>query len=104
MIDAHVHIERGPYTFDWLMKFIESAQIRGIKELTILEHSHRFTEFKPIYESILNHNIHGKYQTIWFNKRCSLNLSDYTNFIDETKSLDFPIKILDLKFVISLII
>lgn len=93
MIDAHVHIERGPYSFDWIMKFIESAQMRGISELTILEHSHRFIDFKPIYESILNHSVHGKYQSSWFNKRCSLNLSDYTNFIEETKSFEFPIKI-----------
>lgn len=95
MIDAHVHIERGPYDFNWLMKFIESAQRRGITELIILEHSHRFIEFKPIYESILNHSIHGKYQTTWFNRRCNRILSDYTNFIREAKSLDFPI---DLKF------
>ena len=33
MIDAHVHIERGPYTLDWLNQFIEAAVKNGITEI-----------------------------------------------------------------------
>ncbi len=46
MIDAHVHLEQGPYTEEWLMEFFDKAIERGITSLYLLEHSHRFKEFK----------------------------------------------------------
>lgn len=94
MIDAHVHIERGPYTFEWLLQFVRSAQVQGIDELIILEHSFRFFEFKEIYESMMNDKVHGNYQRNWLNKRCKLSISDYKDFITKIRLIDFPIKVL----------
>jgi len=42
MIDAHVHIERGPYSENWIDVFVERAATAGIDELYLLEHSFRF--------------------------------------------------------------
>ena len=55
MIDAHVHIERGPYALDWLSQFIEQAVKNGVTEIRFLEHSFRFLEFKNIYRDIVAH-------------------------------------------------
>lgn len=44
MIDAHVHLEKGPYTREWLQEFIFYAQDRGIRKIYFLEHTHIFRE------------------------------------------------------------
>ncbi|MFR3591475.1 hypothetical protein [Eisenbergiella massiliensis] len=44
MIDAHVHLEKGPYTREWLQEFIFYAQERGIRKIYFLEHTHIFRE------------------------------------------------------------
>ena len=49
-IDHHVHFEL-PYTIDNLLPYIERAKALNLEELHILDHSHRFIEFKPIYEN-----------------------------------------------------
>ena len=51
MIDGHVHLENGPLTKDYVYEFIDEAIKKGIDELQILDHTHRFKEFAPIYES-----------------------------------------------------
>ncbi|WP_407311882.1 hypothetical protein [Desulfosporosinus sp. SB140] len=45
-----VHLERGSYLMEWLKRFIDTAVQRGINKLYLLEHSHRFIEFKGIYD------------------------------------------------------
>ena len=45
MIDAHVHLEKGPYTKKWLEQFINKAIENKIKEVYFLEHTHAFREF-----------------------------------------------------------
>lgn len=52
MIDAHVHLENGPLSKDYVFEFIKSAQEKGIDHLQILDHTHRFFEFKEMYEDI----------------------------------------------------
>ena len=50
MIDGHVHLERGPLRREYVEEFIEEAQRKGIDELQILDHTHRFREFRDMYE------------------------------------------------------
>ena len=50
MIDGHTHLENGPLTPDYCMEFIEAAVAKGIDTLHILDHTHRFIEFAPMYE------------------------------------------------------
>lgn len=37
MVDAHVHIERGPYTMEWIWSFVDYARRRGITDLYLQE-------------------------------------------------------------------
>jgi len=42
--DFHVHLEQGPFTIDWLRRFIEIGEKRGVVEIGFTEHGHRFKE------------------------------------------------------------
>lgn len=44
MKHLHIHIERGPYTTEWIEKFIEKALSENLEEICLLEHSVRFTD------------------------------------------------------------
>jgi len=90
MTDAHVHIERGPYKEEWIKKFIDTAKSRGINEIYLLEHSHRFIEFKKLYSDIISYN---EYQRNWLSKRLNINIENYVNFIKKRKIIDSSIKI-----------
>jgi len=94
LIDSHVHLEKGPYTLDWLQEFVKTASERGITELYLLEHSHRFVEFKPIYGSIITDQSHvGTYQRNWFSKRMNQHLDEYKDFIQAMRQKSFPLTI-----------
>lgn len=90
MIDGHVHIEKGPYTIEWVNQFIENAIERGISELYILEHSHRFKEFKGIYENIYNYS---DYQRNWLNNKLSISIDEYKDLILKLRKRHYPITI-----------
>jgi histidinol-phosphatase (PHP family) len=90
MIDSHVHIERGPYTKEWINEFVNQAVKHNIDELFLLEHSHRFFEFKELYSDICSYN---EYQNDWFNRKNNVSYSNYLKLIDECKRESYPIKI-----------
>ena len=52
MIDGHVHLERGPLSPEYVWEFIDEARRKGISELQILDHTHRFREFRDMYEAM----------------------------------------------------
>lgn len=93
MIDAHVHLERGPYTLEWLERFVGFALKRGITRLCFLEHSHRFVEFLPCYEPLFSHPVFGDYQRQWVLGRNTLKLADYIRFVDEMRGRTFPLEV-----------
>ena len=45
MIDAHTHLENGDLSTEYVHKFIDAAKEKGITQLQILDHTHRFFEF-----------------------------------------------------------
>lgn len=92
MIDCHIHIEKGPYTVEWLNEFIQTAVKRDLDEIYLLEHSHRFIEFTDMYESICKYN---DYQREWFNRKNDgkLSIKNYTDLINQAKQISYPIKV-----------
>jgi histidinol-phosphatase (PHP family) len=91
MIDAHAHIERGPYTQEWIERFVERGQAAGIHELRLLEHSSRFQEFRQVYRSVEEHPQVGGYQSEWLNSKCVMRLADYQQLVSETRSQAYPV-------------
>ncbi len=94
MVDMHIHLEQGDYSIEWLERFLDVAQTKGIKTIGLLEHSHRFHEFYDMYESVLLNDPTG-YQSRWIKSRNDSEFGRYIDFISEVKQRKYPI---DLKF------
>jgi histidinol-phosphatase (PHP family) len=90
MTDTHIHIERGPYTKEWIDKFVNQAVISGMEEIYLLEHSHRFEEFSPMYDAVCQFS---EYQKSWYNKKKELSIEQFQTFITEMREYEYPIKI-----------
>lgn len=89
MIDGHVHLERGPLTLDYVKKFVDSAIDNHIDVLHILDHSHRYVEFLPIYEGYRVYDV----QDAWLNKRFKNYINDYFKLIEECYKQSFPLEV-----------
>ena len=89
-MDTHTHLENGPLTKEYCMKFIDAAYERGIDTLYILDHTHRFIEFAPMYEPLKECD---ERQRAWFDKKHLEPLETYHKLIEEMKQLDLPIKV-----------
>ena len=91
MIDGHIHIERGPYTVDWIKQFANRAVETGLDEIWLLEHCYRFKEFVPMYDSVC---AYSEYVNEWFHKKYgTLKLAEYLELIRQVRNAQFPIKI-----------
>ena len=90
MTDVHIHIEKGPYTKEWIDRFVKQAVVMGLNEIYLLEHSHRFVEFAPMYASICQYN---DYQKNWYERKEKLSIKNFQALIAEMKNMEFPIQI-----------
>ncbi|MBR5070653.1 MAG: histidinol-phosphatase [Oscillospiraceae bacterium] len=93
MIDGHIHIERGPYTLEWIRRFVDKAVEMQLDEIRLLEHSHRFDEFVPMYDSV---RAYSEYVDTWFLRQLKgVSLEDYLDLVRRVREEEYPI---DLKF------
>lgn len=90
MKDVHIHIERGPYTKEWIDRFVNQAVEMGLEEIYLLEHSHRFQEFSPMYSEIRRYS---EYQNSWYEARTGLKLRQFTDLIEEMRQYTFPVRV-----------
>ena len=89
MIDGHIHLEKGPLSKEYVYEFINEAINKGIDEIQILDHSHRFKEFAPVYKK---HRF-IKEQDDWLNSDLRNSLSEYIALIEQMKKENLPIKV-----------
>lgn len=92
MIDGHIHLENGPLSIDYVLQFIEEAHKKGIKTIHILDHTHRFIEFKPIYEDLRCYKV----QDDWLNNKDMKfkdHISTFIHLMKEIQSLDLPVEV-----------
>lgn len=91
MIDVHIHLERGPYTLEWINEFVKTAQMRHIDEIWLLEHCYRFSEFVSMYDSVC---AYSDYIGKWFHRKAGvLKLSDYLELIETVRKEIYPVRI-----------
>lgn len=90
MTDGHIHLENGPLTIEYLEQFVYAAIKNKIKKIQILDHTHRFIEFRAIYENVINA---AKIQKEWFLKKSKDSINDYLKLIKLAKSKKYPIEI-----------
>ena len=90
MLDGHIHIHRQPYDLSTIKNMVNTAIEKGIDELNILDHTHKFLEFDFLYT-----NLRDKYsKAFYLNKKNSqIPIKEYIDFIKEVKSHSWPIKL-----------
>lgn len=92
MTDGHIHIERGPYTLDWIRRFADKAVQMQLDEIRLLEHCYLFEEFKPMYGAVA---AYSDFNRTWFQSRAGIrNLQEYLELIRQVRQTEFPVKIL----------
>lgn len=92
MIDGHIHLENGPLTLEYVLQFVEEAHHKGLEEIQILDHTHRFIEFEPIYKELKEYEV----QKVWLenkNMKFKNHISDFVTLMKEVQSLDLPVKV-----------
>lgn len=92
MIDGHMHLEYGDLTKEYVLQFIEAAVKKGLTKIQILDHTHRFKEFEPIYTELKEEPLQKKWLE---NKKMKFkdSLNDYDYLIKEMKEIDLPIEV-----------
>ncbi|WP_249029650.1 PHP domain-containing protein [Tannockella kyphosi] len=89
MIDGHVHLEYGPLTKEYVLEFVEQAKKMGVTVLHMLDHTHRFQEFAPIYEELKEIPC----QKAWLDLKVLEPLSVYHQLIEEIKAMDLEVEV-----------
>lgn len=92
VIDGHVHLENGPLTKEYVLEFVDEAVRKGLDAIQILDHTHRFIEFEPIYTGLKKYDV----QKQWLaNKKMKFkdHLSDYVALMKEIQQMDLPIQV-----------
>lgn len=92
MKDLHIHIERGPYTTEWIEQFIDKAVEENLDEICLLEHSIRFRDFHPTFKEAREYS---RYQRKWFDgkEKSAHTLDEFKALATEIRSREYPIKV-----------
>lgn len=87
MIDGHIHLEHQPYTLETIDLMVDCAIKAGVTECYILDHTHKFIEFNPIYTPLLDHPAIDA----WFHHQEQISVETYLTFIKQVKQNKYPI-------------
>lgn len=90
VIDGHMHLENGPLSVDYVMEFVNAGVKNGMDTIHILDHTHRFIEFLPLYTRLKEAS---HYQKEWLEKKTLEPLSKYFKLIETVKNMDLPIEV-----------
>ncbi len=93
MNDGHMHLEYGPLTEEYVLQFVDTAIAKGLDTIQILDHTHRFVEFKDMYDDLKAY----PQQKTWLESSSTKfidKVSDFVSLMSSVKSLNLPIKIL----------
>lgn len=93
MIDGHMHLENGDLSIEYVLEFVNEANKKGLDTIQILDHTHRFIEFEPIYDSLKEYPIQKKWLE---NKEMKFKntLDEYMEIVYAVRAMDLPIKVL----------
>lgn len=90
LIDGHIHLENGPLSVEYAMRFVEAGIHMGLDEIHILDHTHRFIEFTEMYEGLKQAS---PYQKEWFDKKHPEPLANYYELMNAMKQKDLGISV-----------
>lgn len=84
--DYHMHLERGPWSLEWLSRFVETARSRGLTEIGFSEHPHRFRECRGLYPP--PQAVDG-----WVDEQCTESLEAYLRLIEDARRASLPVRL-----------
>jgi histidinol-phosphatase (PHP family) len=84
--DYHVHLEQGPYTMEWIKRFVEEGVKKGVAEIGFSEHGHRFVQAKDLWKS---EGFRGQ----WTLKEATEDIDEYVKIVEKAKGLGLPVKL-----------
>lgn len=86
-IDGHIHFHKQAYTLDLVKKMVLVVIMRGIDEIYLLDHTHKFVEFEFLYQDLepMTKN--------WYLNKKKIKLQEYLDFVKQMKNYSFPIKV-----------
>lgn len=88
LADYHFHLERGPYTREWLDRFLETGRARGVEEFGLSEHGHRFVEGLSVLDNP------------WVRSHHLLRLEEYVAFVRRMQEEGLPVRLgLEMDYV-----
>ncbi len=90
-VDGHMHLEYGELTVEYALKFIDEGIRKGLDEVDILDHTHRFVEFRECYDHL---RIFAQ-QDDWLNGpgKFRSRLSEYDQLISQIREMKLPIRV-----------
>jgi len=91
--DGHMHLEYGDLSVDYVLQFVEQAKLMKLDRIQILDHTHRFKEFKCCYENLRVIEVQDKWLS---NEKMKFKdtLDDYVLLINKIKSMNLDIEVL----------
>lgn len=97
LVDYHMHLEEddwtGPcrYNVDRIREYVAVAQQRGVDEIGISEHCHRFPQFRPVMEHLLEPEpVPGAF---WLPDNFNQALDDYVEAVLQAQAAGLPVKL-----------
>ncbi|MEG1732823.1 MAG: histidinol-phosphatase HisJ family protein [Longicatena sp.] len=90
MIDGHMHLENGELSVDYVMEFVEAGVKMGLDTIHILDHTHRFIEFQPLYTRLKEA---CPQQKEWLEKKKLEPLRAYFDVIEAVKKMELPLEV-----------
>ncbi|MCR5309374.1 MAG: histidinol-phosphatase HisJ family protein [Bacilli bacterium] len=88
MIDGHIHFEKQPYSLEIVENMVKTAMEKGIDEIWLLDHTHKFKEFSFLYQ-----NLKEDLTVRWYSKKSPISIWEFIQFKDYIQSKKWPIKI-----------
>lgn len=88
VIDGHIHIEHQPFNLELIDNMVKVAIEKGINELYILDHTHKFKEFNFLYDNITEEITKSHFSNVG-----RMSVSEYIDFINLVKSKSWPVKL-----------
>ncbi|MCD7860081.1 MAG: PHP domain-containing protein [Firmicutes bacterium] len=89
MLDAHIHFHKQPYTEATIENMVAVALSRGVDELHLLDHTHKFSQFDPLYEcTACEPDTYAHYVR---HKRH--DIGEYLDFVEKIRRKEYPVRL-----------
>src|SRR5690606_28312815 len=87
------HEEKCPYTLQRISEYLRVAEARGLAEIGITEHCHRFAPFRSVMKHLYEGPDTYEAVTAWLPKQFYESLDDYVEVLVQAQHRGWPVKV-----------